>query len=101
MSYYKGINNPGSLCYMISIVQQLFMIPCLRQTLIDEDLNSYYNDNCNNIMEKEFSVITELIHLMHLLNNNSKYDKYVVVQGTNLEKVRFLLNLKYFPYLHI
>ncbi len=70
-----GIPNPGSLCYLISVVQQLFAIPRIRgafldlelainfviqsMTDIEEDVNSSYAETIN-----------ELVQLFGNLQNN-------------------------------
>lgn len=31
---YCGLNNPGCVCYLLSVMQQFFMIPLFRQGIL-------------------------------------------------------------------
>lgn len=39
-SGYVGIYNPGCICYMISLFQQLFMIPSFRGDILSVTANT-------------------------------------------------------------
>ncbi len=74
-----GIPNPGSLCYLISVVQQLFAIPRIRDAFLDlelainfviqsvADIEEYPDKDMNSSYAE---TINELVLLFRNLQNN-------------------------------
>lgn len=91
---YKGIRNPGCLCYMISIIQQLFMLPIIKNTNFLDLKSHNFNDLQSNINEREALVIMEFLSIIESLNNNNK------IEDANIDITKFyyaLCILKDYP----
>ena len=56
-SGYVGINNLGSICYMISVIQQFYMIPLFKRAILTVDLPNN-TDNSTFQLQKMFSYLT-------------------------------------------
>ena len=54
---YLGINNLGSICYMISVIQQFYMIPLFKRAILTADLPKNA-DNVTFQLQKMFSYLT-------------------------------------------
>ena len=54
---YLGINNLGSICYMISVIQQFYMIPLFKRAILTVDLPNNV-DNVTFQLQKMFSYLT-------------------------------------------
>ena len=59
---YAGIENLGCICYMISMIQQFFMIPTFRYALLGA-----LDKNNNTILKKEGEVDDNVLHQMQRL----------------------------------
>ena len=76
---YSGISNPGSLCYAISVIQQLFMHRQLCETILCWDEASEQQSNNQNDKQDEIAAIVSswaalksvLLQLDPIRNQNS------------------------------
>ena len=69
---FIGLRNMSSTCYMNSILQQFFMIPMLRETILNikDDNTSKYNDDNDDINQ-----IYSLIKNIDMIENNKNKAK--------------------------
>ena len=67
-SYYLGLKNPSSLCYMNSVIQQLYMIPIFRESILSLKLkNISLKDS-----ENEDDLILQLTKMFYYLTYSKK-----------------------------
>ncbi|KAK2951013.1 putative Ubiquitin carboxyl-terminal hydrolase 34 [Blattamonas nauphoetae] len=99
---YRGITNPGSMCYAISVLQVLFMNPQLRAVVLGVDMksiprvkdpqvqhfrNKTYHDSAS------LASFTRLSHLTpnHSLNVSSTTDQYLQELTSVWHEVQLLM----------
>lgn len=65
---FVGIRNPGCLCYMISSLQQLYMIPQLRKQILSMNLKS------DEVREQHYNFIKQFQKTICYLQESKKRD---------------------------
>ena len=89
-SKYSGLKNQGCTCYMNSFLQQLFMMPALRNSLCSAKLPSSLRSSGGGVMSEGQSLVGKKISLHWDCGNN--YDAVVdhFDEKTGMHTVRYL-----------
>ena len=74
-----GIRNLGAICYMISVLQQFFMVPCFRYNMLCVDDKK----ESNLVKYNDIQVDDNMLHQLQKLLANLELSEYAAFVPTN------------------
>lgn len=73
-----GLKNAGATCYMNSVIQQLYMIPPIRNGILAiEGTGSEVDDDMSGDEKQDNEVLPDMVHFSSLRSVNENFSPYV------------------------